>query len=94
MRKDPIIYDEEFYVSSRNEYRKHVRYQILAFLRAMYIKLVFRPKTVLDVGCGMGNLVEMLRKIGIHAPGIEISDYALSQVPDDLKKFFYHWRYH
>lgn len=41
---------------------------------ARYIKDVFNPKTVLDVGCGIGKLVYELRKLGIDAKGVEFSD--------------------
>lgn len=82
------VYDGEYYSSFRNEYRKHLRFQIAAFLRAAYIKFIFAPKNLLDVGCGMGNLVEMLRRLGVEAYGIEISEYALSQTPKKIKRFF------
>lgn len=41
---------------------------------ARYIKDTFNPKTVLDVGCGIGKLVYELRKLGIDAKGVEFSD--------------------
>jgi SAM-dependent methyltransferase len=40
----------------------------------------FHPTSVLDAGCAMGLLVEALRKRGVDASGIDISDYAISQV--------------
>lgn len=45
------------------------------------------PRTVLDAGCAMGFLVERLRERGVEAFGIDISDYALSQVRPDLKPY-------
>lgn len=36
-----------------------------------------KVKTALDVGCGIGEAVKMMRKIGIEAEGIDISQYAL-----------------
>ncbi len=38
------------------------------------------PKTVLDAGCAIGLLVETLAARGIDATGLDISDYAISQV--------------
>lgn len=35
----------------------------------------------------MGNLVEMLHRSGVESYGIEISDYALAQVPQDYQTF-------
>jgi SAM-dependent methyltransferase len=42
----------------------------------------FHPTSVLDAGCAMGFLVEELRKRGVDASGIDISDYAISQVDE------------
>lgn len=38
------------------------------------------PRTVLDAGCAYGFLVEALRDRGVDAEGIDISEYAISQV--------------
>jgi SAM-dependent methyltransferase len=43
------------------------------------------PKTVLDVGCAMGFLVEHLRDRGVEAQGIDISGHAIAGVRDDIK---------
>ena len=37
------------------------------------------PTSVLDAGCAMGFLVEGLRKRGVEACGIDISEYAISR---------------
>jgi SAM-dependent methyltransferase len=44
----------------------------------------FHPTSVLDAGCAMGFLVEELRKRGVEAIGIDISDYAISQVHESV----------
>jgi hypothetical protein len=38
------------------------------------------PATVLDAGCAIGLLVEVLRDRGVDACGIDLSSYAISQV--------------
>ena len=45
------------------------------------------PKTVLDAGCAMGYLVAALRDRGVEAYGIDISEYAISKVREDIKPF-------
>jgi cyclopropane fatty-acyl-phospholipid synthase-like methyltransferase len=45
------------------------------------------PGTVLDAGCAMGFLVEALRDRGVDATGIDISEYAISQVRADVKPY-------
>ncbi len=41
---------------------------------------------VLDYGCAKGFLVKALRLLHIKALGVDISDYALSQAPSDVKE--------
>lgn len=44
-------------------------------------------RTVLDVGCAMGHLVAGLRDLGIEAYGIDVSEYAIDQVREDIKQY-------
>lgn len=44
----------------------------------------FHPSSVLDAGCAMGFLVEGLRKRGVEASGIDVSEYAISQVHESV----------
>jgi SAM-dependent methyltransferase len=44
-------------------------------------------RTVLDAGCAMGFLVEALRRRGVEAYGIDISEYAISQVHPDMAPY-------
>jgi len=46
-----------------------------------------KPGRVLDIGCGFGYIVERLRKSGVDAYGIDVSNYALSQAPDEVKPY-------
>jgi hypothetical protein len=43
------------------------------------------PATALDVGCAHGFLVEALRDRGVDAKGFDISEFAISQVRDDVR---------
>jgi len=53
--------------------------------------LARRPKgKLLDIGCAFGYLVKRLRDKGIDAFGIDISQYALSQSPEDVKPYLKH----
>lgn len=45
------------------------------------------PGSVLDAGCAMGFLVEALRDRGIDAFGVDVSDYAISQVREDIRPY-------
>ncbi|MCR5500025.1 MAG: methyltransferase domain-containing protein [Acetatifactor sp.] len=45
--------------------------------------------TAMDVGCATGYLVESFHKFGVAAEGIDISEYALSCVKEEMKDFCY-----
>jgi glycosyltransferase involved in cell wall biosynthesis/SAM-dependent methyltransferase len=45
------------------------------------------PSSVLDAGCAIGFLVEALRERGVDATGIDVSEYAISDAPDELKPY-------
>jgi hypothetical protein len=44
------------------------------------------PTTALDAGCAIGLLVEQLRNRGVDAAGVDISDYAYAQMPDEVRE--------
>lgn len=46
-----------------------------------------KPQNALDVGCGLGFLVEDLRQRGVDAFGVDISDYAIRQVHLDIQPY-------
>lgn len=46
-----------------------------------------RPQTVLDVGCAIGLLVETLRRRGVEAYGIDLSEYAIEQVHPSVQEY-------
>src|SRR5581483_4975462 len=43
------------------------------------------PGSVLDAGCAMGFLVEALRDRGVEAAGVDISEYAIGKVREDVR---------
>lgn len=55
--------------------------------RAFWIKLILNPKNCLDVGCGRGKLVYFLRKLGVEAFGIEISQKALEEADKEMQPY-------
>lgn len=46
-----------------------------------------KPRSVLDVGCAMGFLVEALWDRGVEAWGIDISAHAISKVRNDMRPY-------
>lgn len=48
---------------------------------------VINPQSVLDAGCAKGYLVQILRQSGVDAYGIDVSEYAISQAPENVKEY-------
>jgi hypothetical protein len=48
------------------------------------------PTSVLDAGCAWGFLVEALRKRGVDAWGVDVSEYAITNVDESVEE--YCWR--
>lgn len=58
---------------------------IKGLIAALFIKAFLRPKTLLDVGCALGELVWFTSRLGIKSKGVDISSEAISQLNSSLK---------
>ncbi|HKQ06599.1 MAG TPA: methyltransferase domain-containing protein, partial [Blastocatellia bacterium] len=82
-------YDAYYYAHGCGD-RPYDRDEVwLGFFGSVANRIVnaFRPTTLLDAGCAIGLLVESLRDRGVAAYGIDISEYAISQVREDIRPF-------
>jgi SAM-dependent methyltransferase len=61
----------------------------LNFFNSIADRLVreINPPTTLDAGCALGFLVEALRDRGVEAYGLDISEYAIQKVRDDIRPY-------
>lgn len=83
---DNTFYDKEYFGGKKSGYKVACyesffgkTIQLLAHLyRALLIRFLINPKNCLDVGCGTGQLVYFLRKFGIEAYGIDVSEDAFT----------------
>lgn len=84
-------YDAEYYEHSLGDpYRWDVPSWKHHFaVIAAFVVREFAPRTVLDVGCGVGFFVAALRADGVDARGFDISEFAISQVPSELRPYCY-----
>lgn len=92
---DESFYDRDYFEGKKSGYKvahsesflgKFV--QTLANVyRALWIRFFIKPKNCLDVGCGTGRLVYLLRKLGIEAYGIDISKYALKRTRQESQPY-------
>ena len=84
------LYDEDYYSNHRcgRPYpRGHSHQERHLEELADRIVSALNPRSVLDAGCAVGSFVEALRKRGVDASGIDISPWAIKQVPDQLQKY-------
>jgi|GEM_PF-491842 glycosyltransferase involved in cell wall biosynthesis/SAM-dependent methyltransferase len=85
---DKNFYDRYYYLTSCGvRYDDTKKWELFFGDIADEIIRKVNPKTVLDAGCAYGYLVAALRDRGVEAYGIDISEYAISQVRDDIKPF-------
>lgn len=82
-------YNEEYYKNNFGEMEySHGHGWEEQFARyAKRIKSEINPKRTMDVGCAIGFLVEALHDEGIEAYGMDISEYAITQVREDIRPF-------
>lgn len=83
------IYNEEYFQKHLGiPYDRNSSYWIDFFGKiADWIIKNIKPHTVMDIGCAKGFLVEALRDRGVEAYGVDISNYAISQVREDIQQF-------
>lgn len=74
------LYDRDYFIggnkSNYGDYKEAGG--VMKELSEMIFKL-FKPKSLLDIGCAYGYVPIYLRKIGVEAYGIDISDFAIAQ---------------
>ncbi|MBW3589236.1 MAG: methyltransferase domain-containing protein [Actinobacteria bacterium] len=84
------LYDRHYYESYTEDAEKYGYIEPwLSFFGSIadYIAEDIKPATVMDVGCGFGILVKALRERDIQAFGIDISEYAMSQVDAEIREY-------
>ncbi len=87
-RANDLLYNEAYYQNYNGEdYGRNDRWLDFFGNIADNIVDTIKPKSVLDIGCAYGLLVESLRDRGCQAYGIDVSDYALSRARNDIKPY-------
>lgn len=82
-----IEYNEGYYKNYDTDYSNRAVWEVSFSRIADQLIRDFNPRTVLDAGCAWGYLVEALRDRGVQAYGIDISEYAISKVREDIKPY-------
>ena len=89
------FYDKNYYGISYDKsgvpYRRDEKLSVdLCATLATAIVTSINPQNVLDVGCASGMLVEALHDRNVDARGIDISSWAIDQVPEALRQYCSH----
>jgi len=86
--KPPTLFDAYYYAHGCGAPYERTP-ELLNFFQgiAEHIHKEIQPATVLDAGCAMGFLVESLRRRGVAAWGLDISEYAIQKVHADVKPY-------
>lgn len=82
------LYDSYYYAHGCGRpYARDEEWLSLFNSIAEQIARQIQPRSVLDAGCAWGFLVEALRKQGIEAYGVDISEYAIQNVHPDIRSY-------
>ena len=84
-RENDLLYNESYYQNyNGDDYGRNDKWFSFFGNIANNIIEKIQPRTVLDIGCAYGLLVESLIDRGCEAYGIDVSDYALSRARSDI----------
>jgi hypothetical protein len=84
--EDGSIFNQSYYAHDcGTPYERSDEWIALFRMFAQHIVRELHPRSTLDAGCAIGMLVEQLHDLGVDAYGIDISEYAISQIPDALR---------
>jgi SAM-dependent methyltransferase len=87
-RDDQKLYDAYYFAHGCGEpYQRSEVWLDLFNAFAERIAGDIQPGSALDAGCAMGFLVEALRLRGVEAWGVDISEYAISQVVPKMQEY-------
>lgn len=82
------VYDEHYFRTYRGgSYEKNTTLRAALTASAEAIVREIDPRTVLDVGCAMGFLVEALRDRGVEAYGLDVSRYAVERIRESIRSY-------
>jgi SAM-dependent methyltransferase len=82
---DAAYYAHYFSGGDRVAYERNEQWLGFFGTVAARIAADIAPASALDVGCAHGFLVEALRDRGVDAKGFDVSDFAISQVREDVR---------
>jgi SAM-dependent methyltransferase len=88
------FFDKDFFDSGEETEARYKSYTVQSILpnfrrQARLLREHFKPSKVLDIGCAKGFLVLALRELGLEAFGVDVSDYAISSAPPEVRQHLF-----
>jgi len=87
--RPPADYDAHYYASYSPRPYTRADAEWMGFFGAIADRIVgdIAPASVLDAGCAMGLLVEMLRRRKVEAFGVDVSEFAIGEVHESVRPY-------
>ena len=86
--RDSRVYDESYYRGYEGgSYDRGGHWTRFFGYIADEVVARWAPRTTLDAGCALGIFVEELRRRDVDAWGVDVSEYAIGQVPAEIRPF-------
>lgn len=86
-----VKFDEKYFEdgvrSGKSCYENYTWQPTRSFEEAIELFGRYEDSKILDYGCAKGYLVKAMRLLGLNAWGEDISDYAISNCPSDVKRY-------
>jgi ubiquinone/menaquinone biosynthesis C-methylase UbiE len=75
-----VGYEEEYFKHNRAKYLERWEHRVRKCMRQLRDCLVVQPqaKTLVDVGCSAGYVLEAGKRLGLSPTGVDISQFAVS----------------
>ena len=87
-RRNGVLYDESYYRTYEGgSYDRGGHWTRFFGYIADEVVARWAPRTSLDAGCALGIFVEELRRRGVDAWGVDVSEYAIAKVPEETRPF-------
>jgi len=90
------IFDRDYFDSGKPEagsghFSEYAISALAPYFNSLASRLVseLNPGRILDLGCAKGFLVYAFRKLGVESYGVDISSYALSNAPPEVRSYLF-----
>lgn len=84
--KEEILYNRDYFESDAHTFSNIERASLYFEPMVHSFNKLAKSLRTLDIGCAKGFLVSLFHSFGAESYGVDISDYAISRSPEEVKK--------